>query len=185
MTRPARSADPARGRVIAASVLVGVLIVVAAAAAATAYVSGQRPAERTIAAPPTSGPSSAASATATSTPESAAPAAPAPPPPSIPGTDALGFLGTTARCADGDTARMMVLTATSQAVVCARAGALYYAGWRIDTGSGTRIEGVLPAGPGWVARAPDATINITPTGLVISTAAGEFTEPATGFWVAP
>lgn len=183
MTRPARPADPARGRVIAVSVLVGVLIVVAAAAGATAYVSGNRPAEpASAAASSPSGPSSSAAAAPASSPEQ--PAEPAPPP-SIPGTDALGFVGTPARCADGDAARMMVLTATSQAVVCDRAGALYYAGWRIDTGTGTRIEGVLPAGPGWVARAPDATINITPAGLVISTPAGEFTEPATGFWAAP
>ncbi|CAM3051208.1 Serine/threonine protein kinase [Tsukamurella hominis] len=181
MNRPARPADPARGRVIAVSVLVGVLIVVAAAAAATAYVSGKRPTEPAAVAAPPSGPSSSAPVTATATPEPAKPA----PAPSIPGTDVLGFLGTPARCADGDGARMMVLTATSQAVVCDRAGALYYAGWRIDTGTGTRIEGVLPAGPGWVARAPDATINITPAGLVISTPSGEFTEPATGFWAAP
>ncbi|NMD57569.1 MULTISPECIES: hypothetical protein [Tsukamurella] len=183
MTRPARPADPARGRVIAASVLVGVLIVVAAAAAATAYVSGKRPAEPAAAAAPSpSGRSSSSPNAPTSSPDGAGTPAPAP---SIPGTDALGFLGTQARCADGDSARMMVLTATSQAVVCDRAGALYYAGWRIDTGTGTRIEGVLPAGPGWVARAPDATINITPAGLVISAANGEFTEPATGFWAAP
>ncbi len=167
---------------IAVSVLVGVLIVVAAAAAATAYVSGERATEPAAVAEPTPGPSSSASVV----PGPTQPGTPAPvPPPSIPGTDALGFLGTPARCADGDTARMMVLTATSQAVVCRRGDALYYAGWRTDTGSGTRIEGVLPAGPGWVARAPDATINITPAGLVISTPSGEFTEPATGFWVAP
>ncbi|MGC5027488.1 hypothetical protein ACLQ3K_22290 [Tsukamurella sp. DT100] len=183
MTRPVRPADPARGRVIAAAVVVGVLIVVAAAAAATAYVSGKRPTEPATAAAPPSGPSSSASAAPA--PSSEQPGTPAPPAPSIPGTDALGFLGTPARCADGDAARMMVLTATSQAVVCDRAGALYYAGWRVDTGTGTRIEGVLPAGPGWVARAPDATINITPAGLVISTPSGEFTEPATGFWAAP
>lgn len=180
MTRPARPTDPARGRVIAAAVVVGVLIVVAAAAAATAYVSGKRPKDPATAAAPPSGTSSSASAAPA--PSSEQPSTPAPPAPSIPGTDALGFLGTPARCADGDAARMMVLTAASQAVVCARGGALYYAGWRIDTGTGTRIEGVLPAGPGWVARAPDATINITPTGLVISTPSGEFTEPATGFW---
>lgn len=162
--------------------MVGVLIVVAAAAAATAYVSGTRPAEPVTAAAPPSGPStsdSAAPAPSSEQPSTPAPAA------SIPGTDGLGFLWTPARCADGDAARMMVLTATSQAVVCDRAGALYYAGWRIDTGTGTRIDGVLPAGPGWVARAPDATINITPTGLMISTPSGEFTEAATGFWAAP
>ncbi|KXP12151.1 hypothetical protein AXK60_24120 [Tsukamurella pseudospumae] len=169
---------------IVVSVVVGVLIVIAAAAGATAYVSGQRqPAESvagpaSAAAPSTSGTSGTSG---TSVEQSGAPTAA----PSIPGTDALGFLGTTARCADGDRPKMMVLTATSQAVVCDHAGALYYAGWRTDTGSGTRIDGVLPAGPGWVARAPDATINITPAGLVISAANGEFTEPATGFWAAP
>lgn len=163
------------------SVLVGVLIVVVAAVAATAYVSDVRPSgPARVAGPSPSGPSTPASAQ----PSSAQPGATVPAP-SIPGTDALGFLGTQARCAEGDAARMMVLTATSQAVVCDRAGALYYAGWRIDTATGTRIEGVLPAGPGWVARAPDATINITPAGLVISAAHGEFTEPATGFWAAP
>ncbi|TWS19253.1 hypothetical protein FK529_12135 [Tsukamurella asaccharolytica] len=183
MSRPSRPAHPARGRVIALSVLVGVLIVVAAVAAATAHVRNERPAELAAVAPPAPSSSDAAASSPASTP---APAAPAPaPPPSIPGTDPLGFVGTPARCADGDAARMMVLTATSQAVVCNRAGALYYAGWRTDTRSGTRIEGVLPAGPGWVARAPDATINITPTGLVISTPAGDFTEPATGFWAGP
>ena len=176
MTRAARPADPARRRVIAVSVVVGVLIVIAAAAGATAYVSHTRPAPAPVAAAPSGGPTVTVSA----------PGAPAPAPaPAIPGTDRLGFVGTQARCADGDTARMMVLTATSQAVVCERGGALYYAGWRMDTGSGTRIDGVLPAGPGWVARAPDATINITPGGLVISAANGEFTEPATGFWSAP
>ncbi|MET9328236.1 hypothetical protein [Tsukamurella sp. NPDC003166] len=179
MSRPARPADPARGRVIAASVVVGVLIVIAAAAGATAYVSGQResraPAPAAAPAPPERSSASAA-------PSSSAGPAPAP---SIPGTDALGFLGTTARCADGDRPTMMVLTAASQAVVCDHAGAAYYAGWRTDTGSGTRVDGVLPAGPGWVVRAPDATINITPAGLVISAANGEFTEPATGFWAAP
>ncbi|BDH58795.1 hypothetical protein MTP03_37340 [Tsukamurella sp. PLM1] len=175
MTRPARPADPARRRVIAVSVIVGVLIVIAAAAGATAYVSGTRPAPEQVSAAPSGGPTVTVSA----------PGSPAPdptPPPAIPGTDRLGFVGTQARCADGDTARMMVLTATSQAVVCERGGALYYAGWRMDTRSGTRIDGVLPAGPGWVARAPDATINITPHGLVISATNGEFTEPATGFW---
>ncbi|VDR39501.1 Uncharacterised protein [Tsukamurella paurometabola] len=181
MTRPARPAGPARGRVIAVSVLVGVLIVVAAAAGATAYVSGKRSTEPATAAAPPSGTSSPSSSTAPPPERHDGPA----PAPSIPGTDALGFLGTQARCTDGDAAKMMVLTATSQAVVCDRAGSLYYAGWRTDTGSGTRIEGVLPAGPGWVARAPDATINITPSGLVISTASGDFTEPATGFWAAP
>ncbi|NKY20188.1 hypothetical protein [Tsukamurella spumae] len=178
MSRPVRPADPARGRVIAVSVIVGVLIVIAAAAGATAYVSGQR-----HSADPARGHASAAAPSAPegSGEQSGAPTAA----PTIPGTDALGFLGTTARCVDGDRPKMMVLTATSQAVVCDHAGALYYAGWRTDTGSGTRIDGVLPAGPGWVARAPDATINITPTGLVISAANGEFTEPATGFWSAP
>ena len=181
MSRPARPADPARGRVIAVSVVVGVLIVIAAAAGATDYVSGQRQH-----AEPAHGPASAAAPSAESSSEqsSTAPTA-STPAPSIPGTDALGFLGTTARCADGDRPKMMVLTAASQAVVCDHAGALYYAGWRTDTGSGTRIDGVLPAGPGWVARAPDATINVTPAGLVISTASGEFTEAATGFWAAP
>lgn len=168
---------------IALSVVVGVLIVVGAAVAATAYVSDRRGAEpATVAAPPAT--SSAASSAAPAGSSSAAPP-PAAPAPSIPGTDALGFIGTMARCSDGDTARMMVLTATSQAVVCERGGALYYAGWRMDTGAGTRIEGVLPAGPGWVARAPDATINITPAGLAISAPNGEFTEPATGFWASP
>ncbi|TWS26450.1 hypothetical protein FK268_04265 [Tsukamurella sputi] len=180
MTGPARPADPARNRVIAVSVLAGVLIVVAAAVAATAYVSNETPsAPARAAATSPSGSSAPAPASSSATSASTVPA------PSIPGTDALGFLGTQARCADGDSARMMVLTAASQAVVCDRGGALYYAGWRIDTGTGTRIEGVLPAGPGWVARAPDATINITPAGLVISAANGEFTEPATGFWAAP
>ncbi|MCS3778367.1 hypothetical protein [Tsukamurella ocularis] len=165
---------------IAAAVVVGVLIVVAAAVAASAYVSGKRPTAATAAEAQPSGPLSSASATPA--PSSDQPSTPAP---SIPGTDGLGFLGTPARCAEGDAARMMVLTATSQAVVCSRGDALYYSGWRTDTGSGTRIEGVLPAGPGWVARAPDATINITPAGLVISTSSGEFAEPATGFWAAP
>ncbi|WP_238220434.1 hypothetical protein [Tsukamurella pulmonis] len=185
MSRPVGPSDPGRRRVIAGSVLVGVLIVIAAAVAATAYVSGDRRTEPApVAAPPSGSPAPSSESTTPSAPP-APPEPPAAPAPSIPGTDALGFVGTQARCADGDRARMMVLTNTSQAVVCDRAGALYYAGHRTDTGSGTRIEGVLPAGPGWVARAPDATINITPSGLVISTAAGEFTEPATGFWAAP
>ncbi len=184
MSRPARPAPAGRGRVIALSVVVGVLIVVAAAVAATAYVSDRRGAEpATVAAPPAT--ASAASSAATTGSSSAATSTPVAPAPSIPGTDALGFVGTMARCADGDTARMMVLTATSQAVVCERGGALYYAGWRMDTRAGTRIEGVLPAGPGWVARAPDATINITPAGLAISAPNGEFTEAATGFWASP
>ncbi|WP_156485539.1 hypothetical protein [Tsukamurella pseudospumae] len=181
MSRPARPADPARGRVIVVSVVVGVLIVIAAAAGATAYVSGQRQPAESVAGPASAAAPSTSGTSGTSVEQSGAPTAA----PSIPGTDALGFLGTTARCADGDRPKMMVLTATSQAVVCDHAGALYYAGWRTDTGSGTRIDGVLPAGPGWVARAPDATINITPAGLVISAANGEFTEPATGFWAAP
>lgn len=176
MNRHPSPADPVRGRVIVASVVVGVLIVLAAAAGATAYVSGQRSAREPLAAAP-----SVPSTAIVPTGQRESPAAPAPAP-AIPGTDRLGFLGTPARCADGDTPRMIVATATSQAVVCDHAGALYYAGWRIDTRTGTRIEGVLPAGPGWVARAPDATINITPSGLMISTASGEFTEPATGFW---
>lgn len=184
MTRPA---DKARGRVIAASVLVGVLIVVAAAVAATSHVSSDRSTEpaRVASDPPaTSSASASASRSVEPPPPPSEPPRPAPAP-SIPGTDALGFLGTQARCADGDSARMMVRTAASQAVVCERAGALYYAGHRTDTGSGTRVEGVLPAGPGWVVRAPDATINVMPQGLVISTRTGEFTEPATGFWSAP
>lgn len=183
MSRAGRPGNPARGRVIAVSVLVGVLIVVGAAVAATAYVSERRAPEPVrLAAPPSSSSATQSPAAPSSAPQPPAPPAPAP---SIPGTDALGFLGTPARCADGDTARMMVLTPRSQAVVCEHTGALYYAGWRMDDHAGTRIEGVLPAGPGWVARAPDATINITPAGLAISTPRGEFTEPATGFWATP
>ncbi|WP_159103243.1 hypothetical protein [Tsukamurella sp. 1534] len=166
---------PGRTRVIALSVVAGVLLVVAAAAAAAAYVNGEQeesPAPSTTAAP------SAPSTTSTQVP---APVSTAPAP-TVPGTDRQGFLGTAARCADGDSARMIVQTAASQAVVCDHGGTLYYAGWRADTGAGVRLEGVLPAGPGWVVRAPDATINITPGGLVISTPAGEFTEPSTGFW---
>ncbi|GAA1078699.1 MULTISPECIES: hypothetical protein [Tsukamurella] len=173
-----RGSDSGRTRVIAVAVVVGVLIVVAAAAGATAFVNGREDSA------PTAAPSSSSAVQAAPSTASTSPAVPTPEPPAptVPGTDRQGFIGTPARCADADPARMIVLTATSQAVVCARGDALYYAGWRSDTGVGTRIDGVLPAGPGWVARAPDATINITPQGLVISTATGEFTEPATGFW---
>ncbi len=180
MTRPQHPSDPARRRTIAISVVIGVLIVIAAAAGATAYVSGSRSPGAPAAAPSASpGPGPGPGPSAPAGPAGSSREAPAP---SIPGTDRLGFVGTTARCADGDAPRMMVQTAVSQAVVCEHGGALYYAGWRTETGSGTRVDGVLPAGPGWVARAPDATINITPSGLVFSTVSGEFTEPATGFW---
>ena len=86
--------------------------------------------------------------------------------------------------ADGTTALSARRPGSRAATVDPRHGPAGLRG-RTDTRSGTRIEGVLPAGPGWVARAPDATINITPTGLVISTPAGDFTEPATGFWAGP
>lgn len=178
MSGPLGATSAARGRVIAVSVLVGVIIVVAAAAGATAFVNGREDSPAASVAAPTPS-SSAAPASPQSAPSEVTPA---PAAPTVPGTDRHGFLGTPARCADADAARMIVQTATSQAVVCERPGSLYYSGWRSDTGVGTRIDGVLPAGPGWVARAPDATINITPQGLVISTATGEFTEPATAFW---
>ncbi|ADG77614.1 Serine/threonine protein kinase OS=Tsukamurella paurometabola (strain ATCC 8368 / DSM / CCUG 35730 / CIP 100753 / JCM 10117 / KCTC 9821 / NBRC 16120 / NCIMB 702349 / NCTC 13040) OX=521096 GN=Tpau_0981 PE=4 SV=1 [Tsukamurella paurometabola] len=180
MSRPGGSTE--RGRVIVVSVIVGMAIVVAAAAGAAAFVNGREDPAATAAAPNPSAPSSGSSAPSAPQPPESLDDAPLPPAPTVPGTDRHGFLGTPARCADIDPARMIVQTATSQAVVCARGDALYYAGWRSDTGVGTRIDGVLPAGPGWVARAPDATINITPQGLVISTATGEFTEPATAFW---
>ncbi|GAB3129069.1 hypothetical protein GCM10027289_10250 [Tsukamurella serpentis] len=175
MSRPSAPTDPARGRVIVGSVVVGVLIVIAAAAGATAFVSRDRDAAPVAATPPASSQSAE--------PQPSVPSGAQAPPPDVPGADRLGFLDSQARCAEGDTPRMIVLTAVSQAVVCERAGALYYAGWRMDTASGTRVEGVLPAGPGWVARAPDATVNITPAGLVISTGSGDFTEPATASWV--
>lgn len=180
MTRRRRQTDPARGRVIVLSVVVGVLIVLAAAAGATAFVKDDPPRSQPVVAAPSS--PGASSTPHEKTTDSAGPPTTPAPAPSIPGTDRLGFIGTAARCADGDAPRMMVLTAASRAVVCDRAGALYYAGWRTATASGTHVDGLVTAGPGWIANAPDATITIAPSGLVFSTASGEFAEPATGFW---
>jgi serine/threonine-protein kinase len=128
----------------------------------------------------TSAPSPTTSTT-TSTPTttpSASPSALA----GVPGTDAQGFVGHSARCDAGSTPAAAIRTANSLAIVCESApGTYYYRGERLRDGANLQLANAVPAGGGFDVTNPadGARYEIRPDRLTILSNGGvDSAEPA-------
>ena len=112
--------------------------------------------------------------TTTETVEPSAPSAPSTsstPLPQMPGTDAQGFVGHTARCDEGSTPVAAIRTVTSLAVVCETApGSYSYRGERLSDGANVQLANAVPAGGGFVVTNPadGARYEVRPDRLTIS-----------------
>ncbi len=126
----------------------------------------------------TSAPSSTTSTTTTSPSASASPSALA----GVPGTDAQGFVGHTARCDAGSTPAAAIRTASSLAIVCESApGTYYYRGERLRDGANLELANAVPAGGGFDVTNPadGARYEVRPDRLTILSNGGvDSAEPA-------
>ena len=127
----------------------------------------------------TSAPSPTTSTTpSTTTTPSARPSALA----SLPGTDAQGFVGHSARCDVGSTPAAAIRTANSLAIVCESApGTYYYRGERLRDGANLQLANAVPAGGGFDVTNPadGARYEVRPDRLTILSNGGvDSAEPA-------
>ncbi|MGY4653903.1 serine/threonine-protein kinase [Mycobacterium sp. URHB0021] len=122
--------------------------------------------------PSTTSTSSAPTSTSTSsTSTTTSPSTSATPLPGMPGTDAEGFVGHTARCDTGSSLAAAIRTAQSLAVVCERSpGNYYYRGERLSDGAHVEIANAVPAGGGFDVTNPadGARYQVRPDRLTIS-----------------
>jgi serine/threonine protein kinase len=117
---------------------------------------------------PTSTPSTTTPTTSSAT---TSPSTSATPLPGMPGTDAEGFVGHTARCDTGSTPAAAIRTAQSLAVVCERSpGNYYYRGERLSDGANVELANAVPAGGGFDVTNPadGARYQVRPDRLTIS-----------------
>ncbi len=148
--------------VVATIVLIGVAVVLATQLMSGNQVGGA-PSQTTLAVPPPS-----VSTTTETVEPSATSASPLPP---MPGTDAQGFVGHTARCDEGSTPVAAIRTLSSLAVVCETApGSYSYHGERLSDGANLQLANAVPAGGGFDVTNPadGARYEIRPDRLTIS-----------------
>jgi hypothetical protein len=75
--------------------------------------------------------------------------------PGVPGTDAQGFVGHSARCDSGTTPAALVRTAQSLAVVCETGqGNFYYRGERLSDGASIDLANAAPSSGGFDVTNP-------------------------------
>lgn len=121
-------------------------------------------------------PSTTTSTTTTTTTPSGAPIA------GVSGTDAQGFVGHTARCAQGSTPAAAIRTANSLAVICETGPGRYeYRGERLRDGANLQLSNAQPSGNGFVAVNPadGARYDVQPGMLTISSGGSvDSAEPA-------
>lgn len=90
-----------------------------------------------------------------------------PPTPAFP-MDALGFVGSGARCESSQRAVATARTARSTMVVCEGAdGTLEYQGTRLQDGATLQLDDVRPIAAGFEARNGGTTYRLSPTELVV------------------
>src|SRR6185369_2736482 len=88
----------------------------------------------------------------------------------MPGTDAQGFVGHSARCDAGSTPAAAIRTASSLAVVCQTApGSYYYRGERLSDGANLQLADAVPADGGFDVTNPadGARYEVRPDHLTI------------------
>ena len=88
----------------------------------------------------------------------------------MPGTDAQGFVGHSARCDAGSTPAAAIRTANSLAVVCQTTpGSYYYRGERLRDGANLQLANAVPAGGGFDVMNPadGARYEVRPDHLTI------------------
>jgi serine/threonine protein kinase, bacterial len=178
--------------------LVAATIVMFAAAVVLATVlvfgdhgDGSAPQSRLAAPPPetttvTTTPSeestSATPSTSPTTPTTPSPSTRSEPISGVSGTDALGFVGHTARCDPGNTPAAAIRTANSIAVVCESGpGRYYYRGERLRDGANLELSNATPSGRGFTATNPadGARYEVQPDMLTILSRGGvDSAEPA-------
>ncbi len=152
---------------VATIVLLGVAVVLAAQLMSGNEDSGN-PSQTTLAVSPPS------VSTTTETVEPSATSAPSTsstPLPAMPGTDAQGFVGHTARCEEGSTPVAAIRTVSSLAVVCETApGSYTYRGERLSDGANLQLANAVPAGGGFDVTNPadGARYEVRPDRLTIS-----------------
>jgi serine/threonine protein kinase, bacterial len=98
----------------------------------------------------------------------------------VPGTDAQGFVGHSARCNPGSTPAAMVRTANSLAVVCQSGpGTFYYRGERLRDGANIELANAVRSAGGFdVTNPADGTrYEIRPDRLSIISSFDSETEP--------
>ena len=185
------------GRSHVALVVATILLFGAAVVLAAQLIYGNRdsgaPPQTALAAPPPSvstttetvAPSTSTPSTTTSTPTTTAPSTSATPLPGMPGTDAQGFVGHSARCDAGSTPAAAIRTASSLAVVCQTApGSYYYRGERLSDGANLQLADAVPADGGFDVTNPadGARYEVRPDHLTIfSNGRVDSDEPALQF----
>ncbi len=86
-----------------------------------------------------------------------------------PGTDALGFTDSTARCAAPDTAVAFGSTATSRVAICKTPSGKYeYRGVRISDGAKLVVPASASGDGGYLAENDGITYTVTSSSLVVS-----------------
>jgi len=159
--------------VVATIVLLGVAVVLAAQLM-SGNQDGGTPTQTTLAVPPPSVSTTTEtvepSTSASTTPTTSAPSTSATPLPGMPGTDAQGFVGHTARCDEGSTPVAAIRTVSSLAVVCETApGSYTYRGERLSDGANLQLANAVPAGGGFDVTNPadGARYEVRPDRLTI------------------
>jgi serine/threonine-protein kinase len=171
--------------VVATIVLFGAAVVLAALLVNGNEDSGT-PTQTTLAVPPpsvsTTTETIAPSTSTSTTPTTTAPSTSSTPLPGMPGTDAQGFVGHSARCDAGSTPAAAIRTAQSLAVVCETApGSYYYRGERLSDGANLQLANAVPAGGGFDVTNPadGARYEVRPDHLTIySNGKVDSNEPA-------
>jgi serine/threonine protein kinase, bacterial len=100
--------------------------------------------------------------------------------PAVPGTDAQGFVGHSARCNPGNRPAALVRTANSLAVVCQSGpGTFYYRGERLRDGANIELANAVPSSGGFdVVNPADGTrYEVRPDRLSIISSFDSETEP--------